>query len=291
MSDESTTGTPSGPARPVPPIPPVPPAQPVAPEQPVALEPPVPPAASRARRANVLKAVAVVAAAAVLGTYCYTVVRNKQHDRDGARPAATWTAPTPSATKAFGAKSGGSHYGSLSLLLLPVPDDYGPGPDVEAYGNDVVLTAGQASALVKGDAGAKTAKERKQLDAAVDALHIEGAGLRTYAHHSHELIVQTALIQMRNKRAAQAESAYFGTFAKALGGYGKGLKVPGHPQATCVLPKRDTGEKLDSMICLATEGDLMVEMNAEGVAPLEQSAAVDLLRRQLDRIQDPGESV
>jgi hypothetical protein len=35
----------------------------------------------------------------------------------------------------------------------------------------------------------------------------------------------------------------------------------------------------------------MVEMNAEGVAPLEQSAAVDLLRRQLDRIQDPGESV
>jgi hypothetical protein len=35
----------------------------------------------------------------------------------------------------------------------------------------------------------------------------------------------------------------------------------------------------------------MVKMSATGTAPLDKAAAVDLLRRQLDRIKDPGESV
>ncbi|MEE4545739.1 hypothetical protein V2S66_27690 [Streptomyces sp. V4-01] len=269
MSDETTT-----------------PAEPAEPAQPAPAAEPV-----RSRRGAALRASAVLVAAALLGSYCYTVVRGKHHDRDAARPAATWTAPTPSATRAFGAKSGGAHYGDLSLLLLPIPDDYDPGPDIKAYGNDAVLTAHQAADLIKTDSSGPTAKGRKELDASVDALHVEGAGLRTYTHHDNDLVVQLSLIQMRNQRAAQAEPRFFAEYARTLGGFRRGPKVPGHAQAVCLLPKLDADDELGMMLCQATEGDLLVKMNATGTAPLDQAAAVDLLRRQLDRIQDPGESV
>ncbi|WP_335981244.1 hypothetical protein [Streptomyces sp. CA2R106] len=256
-----------------------------------AAEPASEPAPVRSRRVPALAVAAALVAVAACGGLGYAVLHGGQ-GTVAAKPAATpWSSPAPTATKAFGARSGGSHYGSPRLLLLPVPTGYRPGPDVEGYGNDVALGAEQARQLVRGDSQDLSAKERKELDEAVDALHIESAGMRTYLEDGGDLEVQIRIVQMKNKEAAKAQTEYFTAFTKALGVFRTGPKVKGYPKATCVLPPIDKDEKLDGMTCQATEGDLMVTMSADGTRPLAKSAAADLLRRQLDRIKDPGTTI
>lgn len=292
-----------------PPVPsPAPPPQDAAPE-PVVVPSPVPepalvpeaapvgePAPVPSRRKVALGAAGALVAVAACGGIGYAVLHHGSGSGHTARATATtpWTQPAPTVTKAFGARSGGSHYGSLRLLLLPVPDDYGPGPDVEAYGNDVVLDAKRATALVRSeqyDTAKLSAKQRKNVEAYIADLHIEGAGLRTYTNHDSELVVRIEIVQLRNQRVAHAETKLFGEIVHAMGGFRNGPKIAGHPQAVCILPPKDAAEKLDGMLCQATSGDLMVKMRVEGFAPLDKASAADLLRRQLDRIQDPGESV
>jgi hypothetical protein len=270
-------------ALPAPPVPPAPPVLAVAAEETTAVR--------RSRRGVAIGVVAVLVAVVAAGGIGYAVLRPDGGAKD-AKPAVTpWSAPTPTATKAFGAKSGGSHYGSLGLLLLPVPGGYDPGPDVDQFGNDVVLDAKQAGTLVRGDVSDLSKKDRKEVDQDIEDLRIEGAGLRTYTRQDSELVVQMEIVQMRNKQAASAETKFFGAFAKALGGFRNGPAVKGYADATCVLPPTEPGEKLDMMMCQATEGDLMVKMTVSGTAPLEKDEAVRLLAKQLDRIKDPGEAV
>jgi hypothetical protein len=245
----------------------------------------------RSRRAPALIAVGALVAVAAGGGIGYAVLRQKD-DGTAAKPAAAtpWTPPAPTATKAFGAKSGGSHYGSLSKLLLPMPQNFSPGPDVEGFGNDVQLDAAEAVTLVKGDLSSLSKKQRTKSEKAIDQLHIEGAGMRTY-RSSDNLIVQIEIVQMKNKAAARAETAFFRDFTKAMGIFRNGPKIKGHENAFCVLPPTKTGEELDLMTCHATEGDLMVSATVTGTVPLEKQEAVDLLAKQLDRIKDPGEAV
>lgn len=302
MTDETPpSSVPDGP--PVPEAPPAPLLPPAVSPPPTVPAPDGPPtgaegvapapvsAARRSRRGLALAVTAVLVVVAAGGGIGYAVLRH-QDGKPSATPTATlWTPPSPTATMAFGAKSGGSHYGSLALLLLPMPEHYTPGPDVNEFGNDVVLSGGQAEKLVKGDVSALPKKQRKRVGTAVDALHIQGVGLRTYTERDGNLVVQMEIVQMKNKEAAHAGSRFFGEFTEAMGSFRHGPKVKGHPHATCVLPPTDPGEKLDTMTCQATEGDLMVTMTADGTVPLEKDEAVKLLAEQLDRIQDPGEAV
>lgn len=303
MSDETPPRRPEDLPAAAPDLPPaVPPAEPpdvAAGTPPVPMLPAAPllppetagPAAVRSRRGLALGLAAVLVAVVAGGGVGYAVLHGKD-GRTDAKPAATpWTEPTPTATKAFGTRSGGSHYGSPRLLLLPIPGGYLPGPDVDEYGNDVALDAEQAQRLVKGDSRDMSAKERKELNEAVDSLHIESAGMRTYTQTGGGLVVQIRIVQMRNKQAARAETDYFTAFTKAMGVFRTGPKVKGYPKATCVLPPAEPGDALDEMTCQATEGDLMVTMTADGPRPLAKSDAVDLLRDQLDRIKDPGMTV
>lgn len=250
--------------------------------------PPAPPA--RSRRGPALLAVAAVVAVAAGGGIGYAVLRHDDRGTAAKSAATPWTPPAPTATKAFGAKSGGTHYGSLSRLLLPLPADYQPGPDVDAYGNDVRLDAQQASALFKDKFAGMSRKSRTAAEKTVDELHIEGAGLRTYLSPEH-LVVRIQIVQVRNKAAARSGPAYFRALTKAFGVYRNGPRIKGHDNAICVLPPIEPGEKLDMMLCQATEGDLMVSFEVSGTLPLHKTLAADLLARQLDRIQDPGEAV
>lgn len=256
---------------------------------------PADPAPARGRRRLALVTAAVLVAVAAAGGIGYTVLRHDGSGGDaraGSHPATTpWTQPTPTVTKAFGARSGGSHYGSLNLLLLPMPDTYDPGPDVEAFGNDVVLDRSQAEDLVKGDLTDLPAKERKTVQSTVNAMHIEGAGLRTYTQHDGELVIRMEIVQMKNEDAARGETRFFTAFTHAMGVFRAGPRISGHPQATCVLAPKEKDATLDSMYCQATEGDLMIKMTADGTLPLEKAEAADLLHKQLDRVRDPGQAV
>jgi hypothetical protein len=254
-------------------------------------EPPAVAVRHKPRRGLALGVAAALVAVVAGGGIGYAVLRHHNGAATAAPAATPWTAPTPTATKAFGAKSGGSHYGSVSLLLLPMPVGWSAGPDVRTYGNDAALDSTRAQALVRGDRTGVSAKERKQLDATLADLHIEGAGLRTYLKDSGNLVVEMDLVQMRNKEAARNEPRFFREVTKTMGVFRSGPKIAGYPQAVCVLPPAETGDKLDSMMCQATEGDLMVTMTVDGTRPLDKAAAATLLRHQLDRIKDPGEAV
>jgi len=128
------------------------------------------------------------------------------------------------------------------------------------------------------------------VEKAIDGLHVEGAGMRTYRPKGGEFAVQMEIIQMKNKQAARSRSDFFAEFTKATGIFRNGPAVNGHDNAHCVLPPTEPGAKLDMMMCQATEGDLMETMTATGTVPLRKGDAVQVLGKQLDRIQDPGEA-
>ncbi|MFI9106299.1 hypothetical protein ACIGXA_37925 [Streptomyces fildesensis] len=245
--------------------------------------------APRKRRALALGIAAALIAVAAGGGIGYAVL---QHDdaADDKTSAVPWKAPVPAKTGEFGAKSGGSHYGRLGKLLLPLPDTYEPGPDVGEFGNDVELDGKQAATMMKSSVSELSKKNRRAVEKSIDDLHLQGAGMRTYSADGGDYVIEIQIVQVTNKQAAAERNQFFNEFTKALGVFRNGPKITGHDKARCVLPPTEPGEKLDAMICQATEGDLLVTMTLTGTVPLHKTEAADLLKQQLDRIQDPGVS-
>ncbi|MFD8075213.1 hypothetical protein ACFV3E_21510 [Streptomyces sp. NPDC059718] len=247
------------------------------------------PTPRRGRRGLALGIAAALVAVVAGGGIGVAVLQHQKDDGKQASPR-TWKAPEPKKTGEYGSQSGGSHYGALGKLLLPVPDAYMPGPDVGEYGNDAEFTGKEAVAVFEGDLAGLPKKQRDRLHKAVAGLHIQGVGLRTYREVSGEAVFETQIVQMKNKRAARAGTEFFTEFTKALGVFRNGPKIEGHAKARCVLPPKKPGAKLDTMICEATEGDLTIRMSVSGASPLKKDDAADLFKQQLDRVQDPGEA-
>ncbi|MEU6344401.1 hypothetical protein ABZ883_26030 [Streptomyces sp. NPDC046977] len=243
----------------------------------------------RSRKGLALGIAAAIVAVVAGGGIGFAVLRHQGND--GTQAAAKpWKAPRPEKTGTYGVQSGGSHYGALGTLLLPMPSGYGSGPDMAPYGNDVELSGKQAvTAMTQGyhDLPKKT---RDAALKAVDRLRIQGIGMRSYAAEDGETLIEMRIVQMQNKQAARAGTEFFSDFTKALGVFRNGPGIAGHDKARCVLPPKKPGADLDFMQCQATEGDLLVTMSVSGVSPLDKKAAADVLADQLDRVQDPGEA-
>ncbi|WP_431950813.1 hypothetical protein [Actinacidiphila sp. bgisy167] len=243
----------------------------------------------RGRRGLALGLAAALVAVVAGGGIGFAVLKHQKED-GGHAGSKAWKAPEPKKTAEYGTQSGGSHYGALGELLLPVPSTYMPGPDVGAYGNDAEFTGKQAVAVFEGDLAGLPKKQRDRLHKTVAQLHIQGVGLRTYREMTGATAFETQVVQMKNKRAARAMTDVFTEFTKALGVFRNGPKVEGHDKARCVLPPKKPGAKLDTMICVATEGDLTIRMSVSGRSPLPKDEAADLFKQQLDRVEDPGEA-
>ncbi|MFJ4987982.1 hypothetical protein ACIP9H_29780 [Streptomyces sp. NPDC088732] len=242
----------------------------------------------RSRRGLAIGVAGALVAVAAGGGIGFAVLQQKDDGKQAtARP---WKAPEPSKTAEYGARSGGSHYGALGKLLLPVPLGYTSGPDLAEYGNDAEFTGKDAVAVFQGDIADLPKKERTQLRKTIDAMRIQGVGMRTYSDMSGVIAVDMQIVQMKNKNFARAGTDYFSAFTKALGVFRNGPRIAGHDKARCVLPPKKPGAELDAMTCQATEGDLMVSMTVTGLAPLKKDDAADLFKKQLDRVQDPGEA-
>ncbi|QMV22241.1 hypothetical protein GQS52_11040 [Streptomyces sp. SCUT-3] len=250
---------------------------------------PAPAPGSRRGRRTVLGVVAaLVAVAAAVG-----VGRVALEQRESGTPVAEkpWAAPAPEASAEYGAERGGSHYGPLGKLLLPLPDGYEEGPDVGVWGNDVELTGKEAREMAGRAYEGLPAKERKAALKAVEALKVKGVGARTFQdRYDHDLLVEMQLVQMR-KSGAKSLTAFRTELLEELGVFRNGPRIKGFDEARCFLPPKEKGQELDLMICFAHDGDLMVTMTAEGTSPLKTKDAADLLRRQLERIATPGEVV
>jgi hypothetical protein len=250
------------------------------------------------RRTALLAAGALVVCAALGGGYA--LLRRGGDGGPSAGHSAAPSAPaTPAPSASYGVTEGGTHFGYLGQLLLPRGDDYEAGPDFEQYGDDTVFDAKKARAvLLDAEGGPHLGKaERKEVGAALDAMHIKGGALRTYrsADSGDQYLVM--LTQVGNKLAAQRAPEDFRKFTKDSDFIRKGPAVPHYPHAVCVLPGAavreadDRFDWFDTMYCEATEGDLVIRFQAEGTSPMERDQAARFLAEQLDRVKAPGESI
>ena len=76
-------------------------------------------------------------------------------------------------------------------------------------------------------------------------------------------MVQIALIQSDVADATETTRLFQSTISDA-DVFRQGPPVPGFSQATCVLPPGLGSDTIDSMICQASSGDVLVRVNAYG---------------------------
>ncbi|MEU4115429.1 hypothetical protein AB0F71_13145 [Kitasatospora sp. NPDC028055] len=298
MTDDSVAAVPATPAEPHTPATPATPATPVTPAEqtPAATEPAAPagqsaPAPNPAPR-RLLRAGAATVAAALVGVVIGVGIIKTQYDDPAPVAAAGPTGtPAPTATPTpFGAKSNGSHFGSLRDLLLPVPAGYAPGPDEGGYGNDTELGAGQLTDEMDAELQQVPKDKRDKLRSYWQGLHVKGTGVRTYRNDDGNLVIGLRLRQF-NQQEVQRINEYTAVFTGDTGIFRSGPQIPGHPEAHCYLMPAPPSAPIDYLECSAAEGDLLVIMSAEGVAPLPKDRIVALFTMQLDRLASPGASV
>ncbi|WP_157852282.1 hypothetical protein [Kitasatospora sp. NRRL B-11411] len=248
---------------------------------------PQPAAPARARR-RAPKAVAAVVAAALLGVGIGEVVIRVHYGDEPAAPAAAAAAPAvpaPSASTSapWGAKSDGTHVGSLRDLLLPVPDGYRLGPDYKSLGNDGEFVGADLDRAQEEMLAEVPEKYRARLKDALSTLHFTGVGVRSLTRFDNRLTAALKLTRF-DQQAVSEQNALFGALVDDSDLFRRGPDVPGHPDARCVLPALRAGDQLDYVTCYSAVGDLLVQLRVEGVAPIDQNKVVDLFRRQLDRL-------
>ncbi|MGK4582250.1 hypothetical protein [Kitasatospora sp. HPMI-4] len=241
-----------------------------------------------------LRAGAAVVAAALLGVGIGVGILKVRYGdpapEAAARAAVPTTAPSASAGSSYGAQSNGTHFGSMRDLLLPVPDGYRLGPDAGAYGNDTELTDDQRKAWVDDQIRSLPGGLRDDVRKVWQDAPLKGGGVRSYADAGGGDFVITVWLLQYHQDAVKADNAFVGAMASDSGLFRAGPQVPGHQEAHCYLPSAPPGDKLDALVCSAAVGDLRVEAQVEGVAPLPKDKVVTLLRRQLDRLALPGAS-
>ncbi|MER7582536.1 hypothetical protein [Kitasatospora sp. NPDC097691] len=258
---------------------------------PEAAAPPTAEAANPAAR-RLLRAGAATAAAALVGVVIgIGIIKTQYDDPAPATAAAPSTAPTPTATATpYGAKSNGSHFGSLRDLLLPVPAGYQLGPDDGVYGNDTELNGEQLAAQLDAELQQIPKEKRDKLRSYWEGLHVKATGVRSYLASGDDLVIGLKLRQF-NQQEVQRINEYTAVFTGDTGLFRIGPSIPGHPEAHCYLMPAPPSAPIDYLECSAAEGDLLVVMNAEGVAPLPKDKIVALFTLQLDRLARPGASV
>ncbi|MET7691049.1 hypothetical protein ABZT06_24235 [Streptomyces sp. NPDC005483] len=255
------------------------------------------PAKKPVRRGRIAAvAASVVLAVAVVAGVGYTVITVVGAERDAGAPV--WKFP-----KGKGAKEQAQAVAlqGLSAMLVPYgADGWNRGPDIGEYGYDARLSGAQATALRKEPFSRLPRTQRKAVEKQIDKQRITGMAMRSYlsteelssVYTDQASTVTIELSQLDNKAAARGIAEAGNEFLDVLGDAGRqGPRIQGHKDARCVLLPTDADEKLDAMFCAARQGNVLVSLTAESAKPMQQTAIAMLLREQLDRIAEPGESV
>ncbi|MGW2746683.1 hypothetical protein [Streptomyces sp. NPDC001450] len=235
---------------------------------------------------------ALLAGALVAGVG-YTVVTVQGADRDAGAPV--WKLPRVTADKDRVAARPG-----LAGMLVP----YGTGlwvrgPDIGQFGSDAQLNGAQATALRKESVSGLPRSLRKRLEQQIDRQHIKGMAMRSYFSgasqanmwNDGDYSVSIVLAQMEDRAAVRSASTSQNAFLAALGSLRAGPRIKGYENARCFRSPKGTDEGLDTMLCSAYVGDILVTATATGGQPLDTEGVAKLLRTQLDRIDEPGEAV
>ncbi|MGW0465799.1 hypothetical protein ACWDX6_11075 [Streptomyces sp. NPDC003027] len=237
----------------------------------------------------VLPAVLVLGAAG--GGIAYTAVTVQGADRSA--PTVAW-GPTaePGKDPAAGVVRGRATT-PLSKLLLPVPEGFRLGPDIESYGNDSEIGPKEATALLKQEARGLTGKKRREYEKKIDRLGVQGVAMRSFTSDNDDLVVNVEIVRMKDKKRIRD---LFGVKRELfeLLEFPEGPKIKDHKKSFCFAwPKgeKDKRSDLDGMVCSAYDSELSVTVTAEGSRPFDKSAVAALVKKQLDHIESPGEYV
>ncbi|MER6999149.1 hypothetical protein [Streptomyces sp. NPDC000410] len=244
---------------------------------------------SRGRRLIATITASVLLLGAVGSGISYTVV--KVRDADRTPEATTWRFPAAAESDSPAPKPASE----LERMLLPLPDDYRYGPDHELDGATVVLSGAKANVLAKEALKAVPLQERRSLEREIDKRRIKGMVERSYADsygsEAEAVVVNIALVQMEDQRAVRDTARFRSALLKDTDVFRKGPAIKGHKDATCaVMPEAEEDEPA-RMLCSAHRGEVLVSVTAYGTKPLHTETVADLLARQLDRIEEPGEAV
>ncbi|CAL9472371.1 hypothetical protein SUDANB120_02867 [Streptomyces sp. enrichment culture] len=182
--------------------------------------------------------------------------------------------------------------GELSGKLLPVPSGYSLGPDLGRDGNDYSFS-GEKAVQTYGDArGGLSSSERKRRDEVLEGMKVKGLAGRSYTKDGGGAVYQVRIMQADAKAVGRLSEA--AKKLNELAGDGRGAPaVDGHPEAKCVLLAigEEKQEKIDSMDCVAVQGDVLVTFRAFGPKPFSPADAASFFKNQLSRLKSPGESV
>jgi hypothetical protein len=232
----------------------------------------------------VVGALASVAMGAGVGGY---VVHNRESDRaqqisaiqaaDAAQLAKLRTPVTA------GARSDGSHYGSLFAYLLPTPGGWSLGPDVGLVGNDDYVSGSQIDTELQNSLLDVPKSDLSSTESTLTNLHLQGIAVRSMVNPDDTLQLDFQLLQLDPKLASSDQKA----LSLLVDGFGwrQGPSVPGYPSARCALPPGLGSDTLDAMLCIAAYGDAEVVVQAEGTVPLDQNTTVRMLTQQLNRLK------
>ncbi|MFF3125101.1 hypothetical protein ACFVRD_22800 [Streptomyces sp. NPDC057908] len=232
--------------------------------------------------------------AAVGGAAAYT--RSTVDNADHSVRTGLWQEPAHKPGKdPAGDVARGRASTELSKLLLPVPTGYRLGPDMREMGNDGEQSGKKATAAVKESAHGLAGKERRAYEKRVDKLRIEGTAVRTYTSDGNDLLVETQIMRMKDKKAVRNLYNVRSDLFEAIGIFRQGPKIQGHTRnAKCFLPRKDSEGGEDSIVsmeCMAYDGELSISVSASGTVPFDRAAVAELLKDQLNHITSPGEYV
>ncbi|MFH9723243.1 hypothetical protein ACH4M4_09750 [Streptomyces sp. NPDC017254] len=240
---------------------------------------------------------AVVVLGLVGGGVTYTAVTVSSADRTA--PTELWgaTGKTAQDEDPAAALTRGKAGTPLSKLLLPLPEGYEFGPDEELYGNDGELGAAEATALMKQVGEGLSGKKRRAFEKNIDKLGVEGIGVRSFADPDNDVVVSIEIARMKDKKRIKESYRLRTEVMDALEAR-KGPKVKDHRNAVCYrspvddsLDKKERATALEEMICLAYDSEVLVTVKAAGAKPFDMTRVADLLKKQLDHIESPGEYV
>ncbi|MFF7341680.1 hypothetical protein ACFZAT_30745 [Streptomyces sp. NPDC008163] len=252
---------------------------------------PAPVSRGRARRVVLAVLPVVLVLAAVGGAAAYTKVTVDGADRSV--PTRLWQKPAHEPGKdPAGDIVRGRATTELSKLLLPVPAGYRLGPDSGTYGNDTELSGAAATAEMKDGGRGLSGRQRREFEKRVDKLRVQGLAVRTYTSHDDDLVIDTQLVRMKDKKAVRDLYAFRHELFDSIGVLRDGPKIDGHKKnASCFLDPKDDKRRIEGMFCMAYEGEVMVTFSASGIEPFRKEAVAELVKDQLNHITSPGEYV
>ncbi|MEV5198729.1 hypothetical protein [Streptomyces sp. NPDC053720] len=248
-------------------------------------------ASGRPRRVILMALPVVLVVAAVAGAAVRTW--NTVDGADRSARTGFWGEPAHEPGKdPAGDVSRGRASTELSKLLLPVPAGYRLGPDNGELGNDSEQSGKKATAAMEQNARGLAGKERRDYEKRIDKLHIGGIAARTYTDDGNTLVISTQIMRMKDKKAVRDLYTFRTGLLEAIDTFRAEPRIEGHTRnARCYVPREGSGDDIESMNCLAYDGELSIGVTASGSRPFDRAAVAELLKDQLDHIASPGEYV